>query len=66
MFFHFRSRGLRWDLGVKCCFCVFILVWGAKMIPFAKLFSIYIGMENSEDKTGNKTALRVRTLGRKF
>ena len=36
------------------------------MIPFAKLFSIQIGMENSEDETGNKTALRVKTLDRKF
>ena len=38
-------------------FDVFILVWrGKKMIPFGKCFcfDIQIGMEKSEDETGNK------------
>ena len=69
MFFHFRSYGLRWDLGVKCRPCVFILVWSNKKDPICKnVLDLVFRLEwkNSEDKTGNKTALRVKTLERKF
>ena len=69
MFFHFRLYGLRCDVGVKCSPCVFILVWSNKNDPICKnIFVLVFRLEwkNSEDKTGKKTGLRVKTLIRKF